>query len=230
MRAADAGNDSRAQRAGGEMKRRALAFPRPGDSSPPPNGDTGRPDAPPPSGDDASAAVDAVIVRFGNLMYRVGRSLRLPDADIDEAIQDVRIRLWRTLASGEGVDIQRLPATYVYRTTMSAMLDLLRRRRSRRESAVESLEAQVVPIASQVVSPDAGLYTEDLTRQVAAAIEEITESRRGVVRMYLAGYAREEIAQLLGWSEPKTRNLLYRGMDDLRARLRARGIGTEAER
>ena len=42
--------------------------------------------------------------------------------------------------------------------------------------------------------------------------------------------SREEIARLLGWSEPKTRNLLYRGMDDLRARLTARGIGTETDR
>jgi RNA polymerase sigma-70 factor (ECF subfamily) len=48
--------------------------------------------------------------------------------------------------------------------------------------------------------------------------------------MYLAGYAREEIGQLLGWSEPKTRNLLYRGMDDLRARLAVRGIGKEIDR
>jgi RNA polymerase sigma-70 factor (ECF subfamily) len=179
--------------------------------------------------DDTSAALDDVIDRFGNLMARVGRGLRLPAADIDEAIQDVRIRLWRTLASG-GADIRRLPATYVYRTTMSAMLDLIRRRRSRREAAFESLEAHVVPLASAIVAPDAGLDAEDLRAQVAAAIDEITESRRAVVRMYLAGYAREEIAQLLGWSEPKTRNLLYRGMDDLRARLTARGIGTEKDR
>jgi RNA polymerase sigma factor (sigma-70 family) len=212
------------------MKRRSLEFSRRDDAAPPANSGGERPDAPPPTHDDASNALDTVIDRFGNLMYRVGRSLRLPDADIDEAIQDVRIRLWRALASGEGVDIRRLPATYVYRTTMSAMLDLIRRRRSRRESSVESLETQVVPIASAIVAPDAGLEMDDLTRQVAAAIDEITESRRAVVRMYLAGYAREEIAQLLGWSEPKTRNLLYRGMDDLRARLKARGIGTEADR
>jgi DNA-directed RNA polymerase specialized sigma24 family protein len=42
--------------------------------------------------------------------------------------------------------------------------------------------------------------------------------------MYLQGYAREEIAQLLRWSEAKTRNLLYRGLDDLKRQLEARGI------
>ena len=37
----------------------------------------------------------------------------------------------------------------------------------------------------------------------------------------------EEIAALLGWSEAKTRNLLYRGLADLRSALAARGIGPE---
>jgi RNA polymerase sigma-70 factor (ECF subfamily) len=39
------------------------------------------------------------------------------------------------------------------------------------------------------------------------------------------GYDREEIADLLHWSEAKTRNLLYRGLEDLRQLLVARGIG-----
>jgi RNA polymerase sigma-70 factor (ECF subfamily) len=42
--------------------------------------------------------------------------------------------------------------------------------------------------------------------------------------MYLAGYPREEIAALMGWSEAKTRNLLYRGLADLRERLTELGI------
>ena len=39
----------------------------------------------------------------------------------------------------------------------------------------------------------------------------------------------QEIADLLGWSEAKTRNLLYRGLGDLRARLTEQGIGWEAD-
>lgn len=47
--------------------------------------------------------------------------------------------------------------------------------------------------------------------------------------MYLAGYGREEIADLMGWTEAKTRNLLYRGLGDLRERLTQMGIGPEAD-
>jgi DNA-directed RNA polymerase specialized sigma24 family protein len=34
----------------------------------------------------------------------------------------------------------------------------------------------------------------------------------------------EEIGELMGWSEPKARNLAYRGLKDLRHELRAEGI------
>jgi RNA polymerase sigma-70 factor (ECF subfamily) len=37
--------------------------------------------------------------------------------------------------------------------------------------------------------------------------------------MHMAGYHRNEIAELLGWTEAKTRNLLYRGLSDLKAKL-----------
>jgi RNA polymerase sigma-70 factor (ECF subfamily) len=68
----------------------------------------------------------------------------------------------------------------------------------------------------------------ELQQIVGQAVDELIPARRSVVRMYLAGYGREEIADLLGWTEPKTRNLLYRGLADLRERLTEMGIGPEA--
>ena len=58
-----------------------------------------------------------------------------------------------------------------------------------------------------------------LSAQLDRAIETITPSRRPVVRMYLAGYSSDEVGKVMGWSEAKTRNLLYRGLADLRERL-----------
>jgi RNA polymerase sigma-70 factor (ECF subfamily) len=64
--------------------------------------------------------------------------------------------------------------------------------------------------------------------RVNRAIEAIAAARRPVVRMHLAGYPREEIAGLLGWTEAKTRNRLYRGLADLRERLAAEGVGWDS--
>jgi len=109
---------------------------------------------------------------------------------------------------------------------MSAALDLLRRRRARRADHTVALDDEV---AATPDGPDSVVEASELTAQVARAIDGIPASRRPVVRMYLAGYPREEIAALMGWSEPKTRNLLYRGLADLRERLTELGIAWETE-
>jgi RNA polymerase sigma-70 factor (ECF subfamily) len=173
-----------------------------------------------------STAVDAVVTRFGGMVRQVGRRHRLGEAELDEVLQDVRIRLWRSQQSGE--QVEHVSASYVYRTAMSAAVDLLRRRRSRRADSTVPIEAHGDRLPDgPAASPDADLAVSELARQVARAIETISAARRPVVRMYLAGYPREEIADLLGWSEAKTRNLLYRGLADLRTRLTEQGIGLE---
>jgi RNA polymerase sigma-70 factor (ECF subfamily) len=72
------------------------------------------------------------------------------------------------------------------------------------------------------------LDESELAYRLARAVDELPSPRQAVVRLHLRGYHREEIAELLGWSEAKTRNLLYRGLDDLRGLLAQRGIGPRA--
>ena len=117
--------------------------------------------------------------------------------------------------------------SYVYRTASSAALDVIRRRRSRRAEHHQSLddEESAVIIAEPAPGPHGELEGSEVAGTVARAIETIPASRRPAVRMYLAGYPREEIAELMGWTEGKTRNLLYRGLADLRERLHEMGVG-----
>lgn len=111
---------------------------------------------------------------------------------------------------------------------MTAALDLLRRRRARRADRTVSIEEQEL-YASVGSEPEQSMESAEVIAQVARAIETIPASRRPIVRMYLVGYPREDIARLMGLSEGKTRNLLYRGLADLRERLRAMGIAWESE-
>ncbi len=85
------------------------------------------------------------------------------------------------------------------------------------------------PGMMQSPGPDQALGESELAGQVERSIQTIQPSRRPVVRMHLMGHTREEIAELLGWSESKTRNLLYRGMADLRERLLAEGVRWNTE-
>jgi RNA polymerase sigma factor (sigma-70 family) len=177
-----------------------------------------------PAPDPLSPALEAVVTKFAGLVRSVGWRHRLSDHDVDEVMQQVRIRLWQARESSE--QISSAPASYVYRTAVSAALDLMRRRRTRHVDATVSFEEGGSGLATSS-GPDRDLEYSELSLQVARAIDDIPASRRPVVRMHLAGHSREEIAQLLGWSEAKTRNLLYRGLADLRARLTEQGVGWE---
>lgn len=164
------------------------------------------------------------MTRFGSMVRQVGRRYRLDESDLDEVMQEVRIRLWR--ARGTSEQVGGTNTSYVYRTASTAALDVLRRRRARRADRHDAIdEGPVAVLATAEPDPHGVLEGSELTERVARAIEVIPASRRPVVRMHLAGYPREEIATLLGWTEAKTRNLLYRGLADLRERLAAEGIG-----
>lgn len=175
--------------------------------------------------DPLSPALEAVVNRFAGLVRGVGWRHRLSEAEVHELLQQVRIRLWQ--AQGTSEQINRVSASYVYRTAVSAVLDMMRRRRAQRTEQMLSIEDGMV--ATATANPERDLESSEVVAQVTRAIDSIPLSRRAVVRMYLAGHPREEIADLLGWSEAKTRNLLYRGLGDLRARLTEQGIGWEAD-
>ena len=172
--------------------------------------------------DELSAALEAVVSRFATLVRSIGARHRLSEADLDEIVQEVRIRLWKSCPTTE--QVQALGTSYVYRTATSAALDLLRRRRAHGADRSDSVDTMAEHLPDTTVSAIGMLDVDELQQRVMAAIETIPASRRPVVRMHLAGYDREEIATLMGWSEAKTRNLLYRGLADLRTSLAAAGI------
>ena len=175
--------------------------------------------------DGLSAALDGLLARAAERVRAVARSHRLDPASVDEVFQEVRLRIWRAFGD-QGETIRQLPAAYVYQTARAAAIDLIRRRRARRSDQSDPLES-VGEIATHRLA-DRLLLAREFGDQIEAALGELAESRRPIVRMYLQGYDREEIGRTVGWSEAKVRNLLYRGLADLREALKRRGIGPGA--
>ncbi len=180
---------------------------------------------PPDELDAVSPALESVIGRFRTMVRSVAVRHRLPEDALEDVVQEVRIRLWRAFPTGE--QIGRLGASYVYRTATSAALDLLRRRRARGGDVTDPADERLAMIPTETPGPHAELESSQTVDEILGTVEALIPPRRAVVRMYLSGYGREEIADVLGWSEARTRNLLYRGLADLRERLRERGIDPE---
>lgn len=165
--------------------------------------------------DSLSSALEDLLTRYSGLIRHAARKRNLQESDVDEVLQDVRIRIWRSLSTAEKIALA--PASYVYRTAVSAALDLIRRRNARRDEPSERVsESRAVASGT---SPDQAVEVTEFVTRLAEALSRMRESRQAVVRLHLAGYNRSEIAEILGWSEAKTRNLLYRGLADLRRQL-----------
>lgn len=175
--------------------------------------------------DALSPSLERLLEKFAGILRRVCWRYHLTGVEVDELVQEVRIRLWHAHSTQDRADehIQSIPASYLHRTALSAAVDLLRRRRARRADRMVSIDDEPEGMLESP-GPDQALADSELAEQVERAIQTIQPSRRPVVRMHLMGHTRDEIARVLGWSEPKTRNLLYRGLAELRERLLAEGV------
>ena len=177
----------------------------------------------PRSPDAVSGALESLLQRYRESVVRVARRHGLSDQLLDEAMQELRIRLWRTFPGSD--QLAAVSPGYLYRASVTAALSVLRRCRAKRESGVELTSQLEAATPAREPGPEQAVDESDLAATVARAVDELAPARQAVIRLHLRGYHRDEIAELLGWSEAKTRNLLYRGLDDLRAILAKHGIG-----
>ena len=151
----------------------------------------------------------------------------------DEIEQEVRVRLWRVLESEREITD---PASYIRRVAVTSAIDAIRRVKARKEASVPSAPDDSGEATAAVdtrrdpgSSPEAAAGFHETLRKVESALERISEERRRAVRLHLQQFTTQEIASLLRWTEPKARNLVYRGLSDLRRELRSEGIEYEAD-
>jgi len=175
--------------------------------------------------DTVSRALESVMTRYSGVLRTVGARYRLPSADLDELAQEVRVRLWGALSTDERIDA--VSPSYLYRAATTAAIDIVRRRRSARGDSLDLADDAEVSARQASKTPERDASLRELGERIEEALLSITTSRRPVVRMYLAGYGTTEIGEMMGWTEAKARNLVYRGLADLRLRLRAMGIDGE---
>ncbi|MEM9531630.1 MAG: RNA polymerase sigma factor [Pseudomonadota bacterium] len=150
-------------------------------------------------------------------------------AEVDDIFQEVRRRLWVALKNERKLE---RPASYLYRTAVTATIDAIRRSDARPEI---TMDTELDTIAAEPSSPAAGgspeqlMGTAELLGRVSSCLAQVATRRREAVKLHLLGMTTREIAAVHNWTEPKARNLVYRGLKDLRTVLAAEGIEYEAD-
>lgn len=174
--------------------------------------------------------------RFQRLLEDYGKFLRNVIAQtcprnlgiqINDIEQEARLRLWRAIRSERELTDA---ASYIYRIAVTTTIDAVRRVLAKREQQF-SLEGEdreideVGLLAADIEqSPERVAERRELVDKIESALARMSENRRVAVEFYLEGMSSQELADLMGWSEPKARNLIYRGLNDLRKHLKAEGI------
>jgi RNA polymerase sigma factor (sigma-70 family) len=164
------------------------------------------------------ARLSEMLDLYGQLLRRAIVHLcpRHLGLDFDDLEQEARVRLWRALRRETEIEH---PASYLFRLASSVTIDAMRRATARRERFLESLT--IPAVVNEVPSIDAGEIAERRLelRRVQEHLATLPADRRRAVGLHLQGFTPSEIAQLAGWTEPKSRSLVYRGLRELRERL-----------
>ena len=183
---------------------------------------------------EAEARFDRIIVEYGTLLRNAIARVCPRDLGIqlDDVEQEARLRLWNGIKVER--EIRDIPS-YIYRVAMTTTIDAIRQARSRREKQLrtpgeEGDDASFTrPLVAGEPGPDRIAEGRMVLEKVEAILASFEPDRRRAVGLLLQGTSTAEIANLLQWSEPKARNLVYRGLRELRKRLRAQGIDYEIE-
>ncbi len=170
---------------------------------------------------DLAARFDELMVQYDRLIRaivaRLGRRFGLSRDSFlvqDDIAQEVRFDIWKQIARGQVIDF---PATYIYKATIRETVRALRRMTTRE---MESIEEKGV--ADQVVDgadPFKLLAARDQFKAIVAGIRALAPDRQAAVTAHLSGFQFQEVMVMHGWSYQKARNLVARGMADLRAGL-----------
>ena len=140
-------------------------------------------------------------------LYRVAYYILESQADAEDAVQDLFVKLWSSR--------DQLGTVLNFKAYCTTLMKNLCIDRLRKESKVQNIEPQTDIAETRMVDED--LIARDRLERVLAAIERLPQRQRDVMKMYvLEEMSYEEIEQKTGMSNLTLRVLLSTARKSLR--------------
>jgi RNA polymerase sigma-70 factor (ECF subfamily) len=171
----------------------------------------------------APAALERFYELYFDRVYGYVRRLLHEDHLAEDVTQDIFMHLHRSF---EGYDPSRPLRPWVYTVATNKVRDHWRSRRHRdglREVSAtteEGADYDGTPAVDGRRGPDEALAADELSAQVAAAIEDLPEiMRTTLVLRYYEGLSFAEIGAMIDRNETAVRKRYSRALEELRRRL-----------
>lgn len=137
----------------------------------------------------------------------------------DDLVQAGMMAVMRIDRKGE--EERTFHASYLRKVAYSAMVDEIRRLRSRKEVPLETMGEHSVSPPSRSPEPDRRFEGRQIGAAIRECLQKLIEPRRLAVTLHLLGYKQPQIAERMGWTHKRASNLVFRGLQNLRACLSA---------
>jgi RNA polymerase sigma-70 factor (ECF subfamily) len=170
--------------------------------------------------EDDQAAIAELYDRFGALVYRLAYQMLPSSGEVEDAVQEVFVRLWRT--AGRYDSSRAALSTWVVLITRRYLVDRLRRIRARVKANV-TLEEKWAPEDGSE-NALAGIHRDERFEELMKKMERLPELQRTVLtRAYLGGQTLRQIGEELDRPIGTIKSTLSRAV----ARLREMSVGEE---
>lgn len=162
----------------------------------------------------------AIFLAHHRQLYKVAYHLTLSRHDAEDIVQDVFVRLYHKLGQFQG---EARLSTWLYRMTVNASLDALRRfkRRQKRETSLSLIVNEAV-FAREHFSQHAHI---EISGKLHKALSRLRKPFRAVIVLRdFEGLAYDEIAAILQIDKGTVASRLHRAYAKLKKELEALGI------
>ncbi len=165
-----------------------------------------------------------LVLLYQDQAYRIAYRMMGNQEDAKDATQESFIKIYRSLHTFKE---ESNFSTWMYRIVNNTCLDLLRKRKRRKEIPIEGTggkdgEEYEIPIEDPGDGPEVLLQAKSLQEAMKIALWEISEEyRTAVILRDLEQFSYQEIAEIMKISQGTVKSRINRGRIQLREKLTA---------
>jgi len=170
-------------------------------------------------------AFDTLVRQYDQAVLRLALHLTGSEQDAEDVHQEAFLKAYRYLGNFR---FECSFYTWIYRIVTNLCLDLLRRRKSRREDQAVMIDSsgEEMDLLNNVsddrasANPDRELNRKFLGERILSALDELTPRERMVFELkHYQGLRLRTIGEMLNTTEETAKNTLFRATRKLRANL-----------